>query len=137
MPKIRKNSPHSPQKISKSGYEPFSRNNFFLHFFNFFHSAPPNPAVFARIAVFLCEFFISFGPVNIMGDAHGSHFSFCTFCDLLFWAFWAVFVQFGCSCAFFRFQWQFVCFESNRVPTLLRRMVRIFDFFVCLADKHE
>ena len=51
MPKIRKNSPHSPQKISKSGYEPFSRNNLFLHFFNFFHSAPPNPAVFARFSV--------------------------------------------------------------------------------------
>ena len=37
--------------------------------------------------MFLCEFFISFGPVNIMGDAHGSHFSFCTFCVLQFWAF--------------------------------------------------
>ena len=111
MPKIRKKSPHSPQKNSKSGYEPFSKNNFFLNFFNFFHSAPPNPAVFARIAVFLCGFFISFGPVNVMGDEHGSHFSFCTFCDLLFWAFWAFFAQFG---AFFRFQWQFGCFEISR-----------------------
>ena len=103
------------EDFGKVGAEirPLEPKKFFSSFFCILCVIFTQPDLFVHIMVFFCGLFIYFGSVYIMWDEHGSHFSFCTFCDLLFWAFWAVFVQFGCSCAFFRFQWQFVCFESN------------------------
>ena len=55
MPKIRKKSPHSAQKIAKSGYEPFSRNNFFF-IFSIFFTQPHQIRLFSRVLRSLFDF---------------------------------------------------------------------------------
>ena len=95
------------QKISKWGYEHFSRK---LHFFIFSLSPTKSGCFRAYRGVFMWVFHIFWASKRHGGWAWVS-FQFLHFLRFAFLAFWAFFAQFG---AFFRFQWQFGCFEISR-----------------------